>query len=134
MPNAWHIGVLTVAGVTLGICMLAFCGGVLAIGKFALDLGNGQLQTLTFAALVFGGQATIYSIRERRRLWTSRPSRWLVASSAADALIASTLAIGGIAMTSLPALIVAGTLGAAAVFAFVMDAVKVPLFARLKIS
>jgi H+-transporting ATPase len=134
MPNAWRIGVLTVAGVTLGLCMLAFCSGVLAVGKFALDLGYGQLQTLTFTALVFGGQATIYSIRERRHLWASRPSRWLVASSAADALLASTLAVGGFAMTSLPALIVAGTLGAAAIFAFVMDAVKVPLFARLKIS
>jgi polyphosphate kinase 2 (PPK2 family) len=45
------------------------------------------------------------------------PQFWLIVSSIADLLIASTLAIGGIAMTPLPAWIVAGTLAAAAVFA-----------------
>ena len=134
MPNSWRIGVLTIAGVALGLCQLAFCAAVLAVGKFALDLGTGELQTLTFAALVFGGQAAIYAIRERRRLWRSRPSRWLAASTVADVLIASTLAIGGFATARLPGMTVAGTLAAAAVFAFVMDAFKVPLFARLRIA
>jgi H+-transporting ATPase len=82
---------------------------------------------------VFGNQATTYTNRERRHLWSSRPSFWLVVSSIADLLIASTLAIGGIAMTPLPAWTVAGTLVAAAVFAFVLDFIKVPVFARLKI-
>ena len=77
---------------------------------------------------------SIYAIRERRHLWQSRPSRWLAASSVADVLFASTLAIGGFAMTRLPVAAVAGTLGAAAVFTFIMDAVKVPLLARLKIA
>jgi H+-transporting ATPase len=134
MPNSWRIGVLTIAGVVLGLCLLAFCAGVLAIGKFELSLGTGALQTLTFTALVFGGQATIYAIRERRHLWKSRPSRWLLASSLADLLIASTLACTGLAMTRLPIVTVAGTLAAAAVFALVMDAIKVPLFARLRIA
>ena len=62
------------------------------------------------------------------------PSLWLVVSSVADLLIASTLAIGGIAMTPLPAWIVAGTLAAAAVFAVVLDLVKVPAFRRLGIT
>jgi H+-transporting ATPase len=134
MPNSWRIGVLTIAGVVLGLCLLVFCAGVLAVGKFALDLGTGELRTLTFAALVFGGQATVYAIRERRHLWKSRPSRWLAASSVADVLIASTLAVGGFAMTRLPVMTVAATLAAAAVFAFVLDTVKVPLFACLEIA
>jgi hypothetical protein len=37
-------------------------------------------------------------------------------------------------MTPLPASLVAGTLAAAAIFAFVSDFVKVPIFARLGIS
>jgi H+-transporting ATPase len=32
MPNAWRIGSLTTAGVTMGVCQLAFCTGVLAAG------------------------------------------------------------------------------------------------------
>ena len=134
MPNAWRIGNLTIAGVTMGLCLLAFCTGVLAVGKFDLKLGTGALRTLAFAALVFGSQATIYAIRQRRHLWGSRPSLWLAASSVADIAIASTLAIGGIAMTPLPVFVVAGTLVVTAVFAFVLDAVKVPVFARLRIA
>ena len=84
--------------------------------------------------IVFGNQATMYTNRERRHLWSSRPSFWVVVSSIADLLIASTLAIGGIAMTPLPVWIVAGTLAAAAVFAFILDLVKVPVFRRLRIS
>ena len=134
MPNAWRIGKLTIAGVIMGVCLLAFCTGVLAVGKFELDLETGALRTLAFVALVFGSQATIYAIRQRRHLWGSRPSLWLAASSVADVTIASTLAIGGFAMTPLPTLAVAGTLVAASVFAFVLDAVKVPVFARLRIA
>ena len=61
------------------------------------------------------------------------PSRWLVLSSVGDLLIASTLAIGGIAMAPLPAWMVVSTLAAAAVFAIVLDLAKVPVFNRLGI-
>ena len=134
-PNAWRIGNLTMAGAAMSICLLAFCTGVLAVGKFGMNLGMEALRTLAFVVLVFGSQATIYAIRERRHLWaSSRPSLWLVASSITDIGIASILAIGGIAMTSLPAPVVAGTLAAAAVFAFVLDLLKVPVFARLGLA
>ena len=134
LPNAWRIGSLTMAGVVMGICLLAFCSGALAIGKFEMSLGTDALRTLAFVALVFGSQAIIYAIRQHRRLWGSRPSLWLVASSVADVLIAATLAVGGIAMTPLPVPAVAGALAAAAIFAVVLDMVKVPVFRRLGIG
>jgi H+-transporting ATPase len=105
-PNAWRISQLTAAGVILGVCFLAFCSAVLAVGKFSLNLGIDALRTLVFTALVFGSQATIYAIRQRRHLWGSRPSLWLGLSSAADAGIAATLAITGLAMAPLPATLV----------------------------
>jgi H+-transporting ATPase len=134
MPNAWCIGSLTMAGVTMGIFLLVFCSGVLAVGKFGMNLGTEELRTLAFVVLVFGSQATLYAIRERRHLWGSRPSLWLAVSSVADIAIALILAIDGIAMMPLPALLVAGTLAASTVFAFVLDFVKVPVFARLRIA
>jgi H+-transporting ATPase len=133
MPNAWRIGNLTIAGVIMGLGELVFCTSVLAFGVYRMGLDIGALQTLAFIVIVFGNQATTYTNRERRHLWSSRPSIWLVVSSIADLLIASMLAIGGIAMTALPAWIVAGTLAAAAVFAVVLDFVKVPTFRRLGI-
>jgi H+-transporting ATPase len=133
-PNAWRIGQLTIAGVFMGISELVLCVAILAVAKFRLGLDIEALRTLAFVVIVFGNQATTYTNRERRRLWSSRPSRWLIGSSAVDLLIASTLAICGIAMTPLPILIVGGTLAAAAVFAVIVDFVKVPVFERLKIG
>jgi len=133
-PNSWRIGGLTMAGVIMGSCLLAFCSGILAVGRFGMNLGTEALRTLAFVALVFGSQATLYAIRQRRHLWGVRPSLWLAVSSVADIAIASTLAIVGIAMTPLPALLVAGTLVAAAAFAVVADLVKVPAFRGLGIA
>jgi len=133
LPNTWRIGSLTIAGVFMEVCELAFCTAVLAIGKFRLGLGIEALQTLAFLAIVFGNQATLYAIRERQRLW-SAPSRWLVLSSVADLLIASTLAARGIAMTALPVILVAGTLAAAVAFEFVLDVAKLPVLSRLRIA
>jgi H+-transporting ATPase len=92
------------------------------------------LQTLAFIILVFGIQAVIYAIRDRRHLWGSRPSLWLMISSVADILIAASLAVSGFAMTSLPVSLVVGTLAAAAAFAFLLDVMKLPVFARLEIA
>lgn len=133
MPNAWHIGQLTMSGVIMGICLLAFCSGALAVGKFEMGFGIHELRTLAFIALVFGSQATLYAIRQRRHLWGSRPSLWLAVSSIADILIAATLAVGGIAMTPLPILVLVGALAAAATFGFVLDMLKIPVFRRLGI-
>ncbi len=133
-PNAWKIGNLTIAGVIMGIGELGFCTGILAFGIYRMGLDTPGLQTLAFVAIVFGNQATTYTNRERRRLWSSRPSVWLAASSVADLLIASVLAVGGIAMAPLPGVVVGGTLCAALVFAVVLDLVKISVFRRLHIS
>jgi len=133
-PNAWQIGNLTIAGVIMGIGELFFCIAVLAFGLYRMRFGIDALQTLAFVVIVFGNQATTYTNRERRHLWSSRPSIWLLISSVADLLIASTLAVKGIAMTPLPVWVVGGTLAAAAVFAIILDFVKVPVFRRLGIT
>ena len=134
VPNTWGIGRITGAGVILGACFLVFCTAVLAVGKFELKLGIEALRTLSVVAIVFGSQATIYAIRARRHLWGLRPTIWLVLSSVADLLIISALAIGGIAMTPLPPAVVLGEFGAAVAFGLILDGVKIPVFARLRIS
>src|SRR3984885_5623533 len=134
MPNVWRIGNLTVAGVIMGLGELVFCTSILAFGAYRMGFDIGALRTLAFVLIVFGNQATMYTNRERRHLWSSRPSIWVIISSSADLLIASALAVGGTAMTPLLAWTVAGTLAAAAVFAVILDLLKVPAFLRLGIS
>jgi H+-transporting ATPase len=134
MPNSWQIGKITTAGVILGACFLAFSTTILAVGKFQLHLGTQALQTLSVVGIVFGSQATTYVIRGRGQLWGLRPSIWLVLSSVADVLIISALAVWGIAMTALPIAIVASEFAAAIGFGLVLDVLKIPVFAKLKIG
>jgi H+-transporting ATPase len=133
-PNAWNIGRITSAGFILGGCFLAFCTVALAVGKFEMGLGLEALRTLCLVAMVFASQATLYAIRGRHHPWGLRPTSWLVLSSVADVIIISILALRGIAMAPLPWFIVAGEFSAAVLFTFILVGVKVPVFARLRIS
>ena len=133
-PNAWKIGNLTLAGIAIGMALLAFCGAGLAIGHYGLHLGIDRLRTLTFLLLVFGSQATLYAIRERRKMWGTRPSLWLVVSSVADIVIALMLAVGGIAMTPISAKVAVCVLVTAIVFSVALNAIKIPICRRLNIA
>jgi H+-transporting ATPase len=132
-PNKWQIGNLTKAGAALGACLLAFCVTMLLAGKYELRLDIHALQTLALVTLVFGGEATLYAIRERRHLWKSRPGGWVIVASVADVLIVSTLAIRGIAMQPLSVPVIASLLASAILLAFLMDLVKVPVLRKLQI-
>jgi H+-transporting ATPase len=132
-PTTWRVGALTIAGTFMGLAELVYCIAVLATARFGLGFGIDMLRTVAFVVIVFGNQATTYTNRERQRMGSCRPSRWLVGSSVVDLLIASALAIFGIAMTPLPVVVVGSALAAAAVFAFALDFAKVPVFNRLGI-
>ena len=134
MPNSWQIGRITIAGVILGVCFLAFSTAILAIGKFEMHLGIDALRTLCVVGIVFGSQATTYVMRGRQHMWGLRPSLILVLSSLADVFIISTLAVCGIAMAPLALWIVTFEFGAAIAFGLALDVVKIPIFARLRIS
>jgi len=134
LPNAWRIDNVTIAGIVMGICNLIFCSSVLAVGAFRLGLGAAALQTLAAVTLVFSGQAVFYVVRERRHVWSSRPSLWVALSSATDLTFIATLATRGLLMAALPPVVVGGVLAAAFVFAFVLDGVKVFVFTCLKMA
>jgi H+-transporting ATPase len=133
-PNRWRIGSLTAAGVVLGLCDLAFCAVVLAVGTYRLELSIDSLQTLTLVTLVFNGQAIYYAVRERRRIWSSKPSPIVILASAADVLIVPSFAATGFLMTALPLRIIAGVFASAVVLAFVMDAAKAAIFRALRMT
>jgi H+-transporting ATPase len=133
-PNAWRIRDLVLAGVVMGLFDLAFCVAVLLIGKNYLHLDIDSLRTLTLVNLVFSGQAIFYVVRERRHLWSSRPSGIVIASSIADLLIVPTLAVGGMLMAPLPLSVVASVFAGAVVFAFALDAVKAAVFRGLNMQ
>jgi len=134
MPNSWNVGRITGAAVLLGLCFLAFCVAVLAVGKFELRLGLEALRTLSVVAIVYGSQATIYALRARRHMWGLRPTMWLVLSSFADASIITLLANRGIAMAPLPLSTFSGEFAAASLFWLILDGIKIPILSGFGID
>ncbi|MGE0465244.1 MAG: HAD-IC family P-type ATPase [Steroidobacteraceae bacterium] len=133
-PSVWRMRNITAAAVALAVCKLAFSLAVVAFGKLGLGLGPGEVQTLAFVTLVFGSQALLYVVRERRRLWSSAPSIWVLAASAADIAVVSVLALSGTLMAPLAWHVLATVFVAAVGFALILDQIKRPVMAAFKVA
>jgi H+-transporting ATPase len=133
-PSVWHMRNITLAGLVLGLCKLAFSVSVLALGRSRLGLDAAALQTFTFVTLVFGSQALLYVVREGDALWHSRPGKWVLLASGADIAIVAALACSGVLMEPLPWHIVAALLGATVAFALVLDQIKLRVLTALKVA
>lgn len=133
-PSVWRMPNITAAAIALGVCKLTFSVSVLAVGKFQLGLAAGALQTLAFITLVFGNQAVLYVLRERGRLWSSKPGTWVLVSSLADIVLVSALALSGTLMAPLPWQFLAGVLVGAAAFALILDQLKLPITRSFKVQ
>lgn len=133
-PNAWRVRNLTLAAVPLGAFKLSYCLGVLAVGWYGLDLGAPAMRTLTFAMLVFAGQANVYVLREKGPLWNSRPAGIMLLASLVDVGLVTTLVLSG-ALVSPLSLGVVGLLAIATLgFALMMDLLKRLVFSHLSID
>ena len=133
-PSVWRMRNITFAAIVLGLSKLTFSTSLLAFGKFRLGLSALELQTLAFVTLVFGNQAVLYVLRERRPMWASRPSHWVLASSAIDIAIVLALALSGTLMEPLPARVIVAIFVAAIGFAFILDRIKLPVTAAFKLE
>jgi H+-transporting ATPase len=133
-PNAWRVRNLTLAAIPLGTFRLLYLIGILSLGWTVMGLSPEQMQTLTFAMLAFAGQGNVYVLRERGRLWHSRPAPIMMLASAGDVIVVGCLAAGGILMSPLPLSIIAMLVLATVLFTLAMDSIKLAVFARLHID
>ena len=133
-PSRWRMRNVTAAGIVLGACKLGFSAAALAWGAFRLGLAAEELQTLAFVTLVFGNQALLYVLRERRHMWSSRPSPWIIAASAIDLALVTALALSGTLMKALPLPIVAAVFAGAIGFALFLDQIKPPVVSVFKLE
>jgi H+-transporting ATPase len=133
-PSVWRMRNITSAAVVLGACKLGFSTAMLAVGKFQLGFSPGELQTLAFITLVFGNQAVLYVLRERRHMWSSKPGNWVLASSVVDIAIVSLLALSGTLMEPLAWRVLVAVFTAAAGFALILDQIKLPVTSAFKVE
>jgi H+-transporting ATPase len=132
-PGVWRMGNITAAAVVLGLCKLGFSTSILAYGKLRLGLDPGELQTLAFVTLVFGNQAALFVLRERRHMWSSKPGIWVLSSSMADIAFVSALALSGALIEPLPWRLLLAIFAAALGFAVILDQIKLPVRSAFKV-
>lgn len=129
-PDQWNIRRLVRGSIVLAFCWLVFAFGAYFLGREVFHLTPDALNTLTFIALVFSGQANVYLVRERDHFWHSRPGRAMMIASLADIVVVSLLATLGILMTRIPFVLLLLMIVATVLFTFLIDFVKVPLFRK----
>jgi len=133
-PSLWRMHNVTGVAIVLGGCKLAFSTAMLMIGKYQFGLGPVALQTFAFVTLLFGSQGLIYVLRERQYVWSSMPSKLVLAASATDIGIVTVLALSGTLMEPLPWRPLLVILVATAAFAMVLDQIKRLVIAIFKIE
>jgi H+-transporting ATPase len=133
-PNAWRVRNLTMAAVPLGAFRLFYLLLILAFGWYVLKLMPEQMQTLTFIMLGFAGQGNVYVLRERSRLWHSRPAPIMILASCCDLILMACLAVFGIFMAALPIWIIGMLVATTLIFTLAMDTIKLSVFARVRID
>ncbi|HME86153.1 MAG TPA: HAD-IC family P-type ATPase [Roseiarcus sp.] len=133
-PNAWRVRNLTLAAVPLGLFRLFYLVAILGAGWYFLRLSPGEMQTLTFTMLVFAGQGNLYVLRERGRLWRSRPAPVMLLASLWDLIVVASLAAGGVLMSPLPIRVIGLLVMTTLAFTLAMDSLKLAVFARLRID
>ena len=131
-PDRWQVPALSIAALGVAVPWLAFAFGTFLVGRHVLGLGLAPTQTLVFVMLVATGQATIYLVRERRHLWASRPSLWMLGATVADLVVVTAFASRGILMAAVPLVDVGVLLAAVLAATLVLDLLKAPLLARIR--
>ena len=107
---------------------------ILGVGWYFLRLSPGEMQTLTFTMLVFAGQGNLYVLRERGRLWRSRPAPVMLLASLWDLVVVASLAAGGVLLSPLPIRVIGLLVVTTLAFTLAMDSLKLAVFARLRID
>ena len=138
-PDTWNINAYVKVAAVLGTLMALESFAALVLGQafWHLRTFNPIVRTFSFEILLFSAVTSIFVIRERRRFWSSRPSRLLLTIMALDILagaLISTFGIPGL----FPALPVAMTIFLLgwnlALSLIVNDYVKVLLLRRLNLG
>jgi H+-transporting ATPase len=130
-PDRWQVPALSLAALGVAVPWLGVSFATFFVGRDVLGLGLASTQTLVFVMLVATGQATVYLVRERRHLWASRPSTWMLAATAVDVVVVALLAERGILMAPVGLAQIGVLVGAVLGTTLLLDVLKAPLLGRM---
>ncbi|MGC8670070.1 MAG: plasma-membrane proton-efflux P-type ATPase [Candidatus Micrarchaeia archaeon] len=97
-PDTWNIKSISYTSLTLGAVFLLLTLIFIPVGRY-IEPNIGAFQTFIFFMFVVTDKLLIYSLRNRKRLWSTRPSRWLVISSLVGVLAGALISYYGFFVT-----------------------------------
>ncbi|MEM0258034.1 MAG: plasma-membrane proton-efflux P-type ATPase [Thermofilum sp.] len=133
-PNKWNVKNITLASLAVGLLYAAESIAAMAVGRTYFHLGPEKLRTFMLLVLVYNSQFRVYSVRERKHFWSSRPGRELTLSTTAAVVGFTLLALHGAVIPPLPLEQVLFPLGLSAAFTFgIVDPLKYLTAKRLQL-
>ncbi|MCL4365528.1 plasma-membrane proton-efflux P-type ATPase [Candidatus Marsarchaeota archaeon] len=132
-PDSWNIKpIMKISGV-IGILLMVEALAFVPLGLYVLGLSIVQFQTFAFLIFNVTDQFAVFSLREKRHFWRSRPSTKLILSSVLGIAIGVSLSYFGIFVASIGIvpIVLIFVLGAA--FMLINDFVKVAALKRFMV-
>jgi len=130
-PNLWNVKNITLASLVIGLLLVVEGAIAVLIGIEYFHLEWGALQSFVMLMLVFTSQFRVYIVRERRRFWSSRPSRELLVASLVTLIGFVLLGVYSIIVPQLTLYEVLFVLGFSAAFTLSLDFPKHYVFQKL---
>jgi H+-transporting ATPase len=130
-PEQWNVKRLVKIASVIGGAWIALALIMLWIALEVLHLPTPQIQTLTFAYLIYSAQATIYLTRVQERFWSFLPSLYVALATLGNIILVSVFASLGILMEPVSYTLLLGSCAAVLLTTVLLDEIKIHFF-RMK--
>lgn len=132
-PNRWDTRRVVLVGTVIAFAKLIYSLGVFLVGFYTLHYDTPHLQSLAFATLVLGSQAGVYLLRERGRFWDSRPSWFLIGSTATTVSVVALMTLGHLYLPPISPTVFASVAVGTILYFIALDWLKALMFTRLRL-
>jgi len=129
-PNTWNVKDITLASLIIGMLLVVAGAIAILIGINYFHLGLEKLHTFVMLTLIFTSLFRVYTVRERKHFWSSRPGKELLVSTIAAIIGFTLLGVSGIIIPSLTLYQVVLILGFSALFTLSIDLPKYYVFRK----
>ena len=122
-PDTWNMRSVSVTSLALGTVALILTLMFVPIGM-SIEHSIGALQTFFFFMFVVTDNLMLYSLRNRRHIWDTRPSKWLILSSLLGISVGAIFSYFGLFITPISAYSLLVIIGLSFVFVLAFDYAK----------
>jgi len=126
-PDTWNMRSISYTSLMLGSVFLIITLMFIPLGRF-FEPTIGAFQTFIFFMFVVTDKLLIYSLRNRKHIWSTKPSKWLVTSSLIGVLAGALFAYFGILITPISLYSLLLVIGLSVVAILIFDIVKIKIY------